>query len=188
VTQAAVEKLALQSAILRPVFDHWSNVNLPDCWLVAGSIAQTVWNAKFGNEPSFGISDIDLVYFDADDLSDEAEQSHALRINHLFRDLQIHIDVKNEARVHLWYGEKFGYPIAPYQSSKGAIDTFPTTATSIGMQPNETGLETYAPFGVDDLMNGIVRANKALISKEVYLAKVTKWCAKWPKLCFVEWD
>ena len=147
-----------------------------------------MWNAKFGNKPAFGISDIDLVYFDAGDLSVETEQTHALRINHMFKELQIHLDVKNEARVHLWYAEKFGYPIEPYQSGKDAINTFPTTATSIGIRPNGAALETYAPFGVDDLLNGVVRANKAVISKKVYLAKVSKWSANWPELRIVAWD
>jgi hypothetical protein len=83
-------------------------VKLPDCWLVAGSIAQTVWNAKFGNEAAFGISDIDLVHFDPDDLSAETEQSHALRIKQMFKELQINLDVKNEARVYLWYANGEG--------------------------------------------------------------------------------
>jgi hypothetical protein len=42
------------------------------------------------------------------------------------------IDVKNEARVHLWYKSHFGYDIPPYHSVEEAMDSWPTTATAVG--------------------------------------------------------
>ena len=94
----------------------------------------------FGLPATHGISDIDLVYFDGDDLSQGAEASHAARIGALFADLGLWVDVKNEARVHLWYAEKFGNTLAPYVSTEDAITTFPTTATAVGVQPRANGL------------------------------------------------
>jgi hypothetical protein len=84
---------------------------LPDSWLVAGSIAQTIWNLGCGQTAEFGIKDVDLIYFDQQDLSLEAEIAHERRLRGLFRRLPIKLDVKNEARVHLWYEERFGQPI-----------------------------------------------------------------------------
>ena len=78
----------------------------------------------------FGLKDVDLIYFDEQDLSFEAEASHERRLRDLFQNLPIELDVKNEARVHLWYEDRFGYAIKPYSSSADAIATFPTTATS----------------------------------------------------------
>jgi uncharacterized protein len=68
------------------------------------------------------------------DLSFEAETSHERRLRDLFQHLPIKLDVKNEARVHLWYEDRFGYAIKPYSSSADAIATLPTTATAVGVR------------------------------------------------------
>ncbi len=177
-----------RSPIVATVIDRWPEIRLPDCWLVAGCLAQTVWNDAFALPATHGISDIDLVYFDGDDLSQEAEASHAARIRALFADLGLWVDVKNEARVHLWYAEKFGNALAPYVSTEDAITTFPTTATAVGVQPRANGLRIFAPYGLSDLLSLIVRPNKKQITRQIYDAKVEKWRARWPGLRVVPWD
>ena len=177
-----------RSPIIATIVGRWSGIALPDCWLVAGCVAQTVWNDAFGRPANHGLSDIDLVYFDDGDLSAETEASHAARIRALFADLGLWLDVKNEARVHLWYAEKFGNALAPYVSVEDAITTFPTTATAVGVQPRANGLHVFAPYGLSDLLDLVVRANKKQITRSVYDAKVTKWLAVWPDLRVVPWD
>jgi uncharacterized protein len=176
-----------RSPIVATVVDRWPQIDLPDCWLVAGCLAQTVWNDKVGLPATHGISDVDLVYFDGSDLSVEAETRHAERIRTLFADLGLWIDVKNEARVHLWYAEKFGNALAPYVSTEDAITTFPTTATAVGVQPRADGLHVFAPYGLSDLLGLIVRPNKKQITQAIYDAKVKKWRARWPDLRVVAW-
>lgn len=161
---------------------------MPEAWLVAGSIAQTVWNLAFGQPAEFGIKDVDLVYFDGTDLSPQAEQAHEQRLGDLFRHLPVRLDVKNEARVHLWYEARFGYPIAPYSSTAAAIATFPTTATAVGVRRRNGKFECCAPFGLDELFGLVVRPNKRQITPAVYEAKVSRWQAIWPQLNFVTWD
>jgi uncharacterized protein len=185
---ARLERLILASPILAPIVRQWEAIALPDCWLVAGALAQTVWNDTFGFEPAYGVKDVDLVYFDGADLSEAAEAEHEARIRHMFSGRGITIDVKNEARVHLWYSRKFGNEILPYTSTRHAISTFPTTATAIGVQPTRSALLISAPFGLDDLFETIVRPNKTKITPAVYAAKVTRWRAFWPRLRIVEWS
>ncbi|TCL66447.1 nucleotidyltransferase family protein [Rhizobium sp. BK251] len=182
------EAFVLENPAIRTVWNAWERLNLPDCWLVAGCLAQTIWNARFGFSPEHGVSDMDLVYFDPDDLTEESEQKQGKRIRELFPDLPIWIDVKNEARVHLWYETKFGHPIPPYSSLREAIDTFPTTSTAIGMRRAGRGTEIYAAFGFVDLFAGVVRANKRQITRDIYAAKVSKWLTRWPDLSVVSWD
>ncbi len=176
------------SPLLSAVIARWTHVGLPDAWLVAGAIAQTVWNDGLGLPPQHGIADIDIVYFDGDDLSDAAEATQSARVRALFSDLPVWIDVKNEARVHLWYEAKLGQPLAPYVSTADAISTFPTTATSVGVQPGANGLALVAPFGLADLLGLIVRPNKKQISRQVYEAKIERWSTLWPGLHVVSWD
>ena len=177
-----------RSPIVAAIVDRWSKIRLPDSWLVAGCLAQTVWNDGFGLPATHGISDIDLVYFDGDDLSKEAEAGHAARIRALFTDVGLWVDVKNEARVHLWYAEKFGNALAPYVSTEDAITTFPATATAVGVQRHANGLRIFAPYGLSDLLGLIVRPNKKQITRPIYDAKVEKWLGRWPGLRVVPWD
>ena len=61
------------------------------------------------------IKDIDIAYYDPD-LSYEAEDKHIRRVRALLKDIPIELDVKNQARVHLWFADKFGYDMPPYPS------------------------------------------------------------------------
>jgi len=158
-------------------------------YLGAGCIAQTVWNLLHGFEPTFGIKDYDLVYHDASDLSLEAQTRYLGRANELFAHLQATVEVQNEARVHLWYAEHFGHEIAPYESVEAAIDSWPTTATCVGVRTASAGgLRVYAPFGLTDLFGIIVRPNKLQITRELYEAKTERWTRLWPNLQRLPWD
>jgi hypothetical protein len=185
--RANFENIVLASPILGPIVREWPDIALPDCWLAAGSVAQTVWNSAFGLSLDHGLKDVDLVYFDDTDLSDIGEARHEERIRHLFARLPAKVDVKNEARVHLWYAEKFGQPISPYVSTTDAITTFPTTATAIGIQPGASGLSIAAPYGLSDLFGLIVRPNKVQITRAIYEAKVARWRSFWPGLTVIDW-
>ena len=161
---------------------------MPDSWLVAGCIAQTIWNLRCRQPADCGLKDLDLIYFDEKDLSAETEASHERRLRDLFRGLPLKLDVKNEARVHLWYKDRFGYAINPYSSSADAIATFPTTATSVGIRRVLGKFECCAPFGLDDLFGLVVRPNKRQITRAIYEAKVGRWRSIWPSLTVLPWD
>lgn len=106
----------------------------------------------------------------------------------LFAGISIPVDIKNQARVHLWYRDKFGVELAPYASLEDAINSWPTTVTSLGARLSSEGKWlVYAPFGLHDLFHLILRPNKALISEDVYLNKTRKWKSKWPELTVVPW-
>jgi hypothetical protein len=164
-----------------------NNLGLKNYYIGAGCVAQTVWNYQMEYELANGISDIDFVYYDNSDLSFEAEKSIIEHIRNKITECPIKLDIKNQARVHLWYKEHFGYDIKPYNSVKDAINTWPTTATSIGIRLEDNILAIYAPFGLNDLFGMIVRANKVQITEEIYLQKVNKWKTKWPLLTIIPW-
>jgi hypothetical protein len=133
-------------------------------------------------------ANVDLVYFDATDLSLEAEVAQEQRLRRQFKTLPVQLDVKNEARVPLWYHRNFGYSIPPCSSTKAAIDTFPTTATSIGVRRRANRFECYASFGLDDLFALAVRPNKAQVTAAIYKAKLARWREQWPQLTYLDWD
>lgn len=159
---------------------------MPGAYVAAGALAQTVWNGVLGNEPGYGLKDIDIVYFDAD-VDEALERDRAVAVREALSDVPVRFDVANEARVHLWYGRAFGYEIEPYRSVEDAIDTFPTTATALGVRLVGSHLEVYAPFGLEDLLGLVVRPNERQITPAIYRAKVGRWQEVWPELTVLAW-
>ena len=179
-------EILVQSPVLSEVLRGSPALGLENYYIGAGCICQTVWNYQNGLDPMHGISDIDFVYFDTD-LSYEAEDRIIKRVRQTFRGLPVELDVKNEARVHLWFKERYGYDIDPYTSVESAINTWPTTATAVGVRLENGALSVYAPFGLNDLFGQIIRANKTQITEEPYLQKCKKWTAKWNTLTVIPW-
>lgn len=162
-------------------------LGLPSWYLGAGAIAQTVWNELHGFDPTHGIKDYDLVFFDPHDLSSDAELSIEAAARRDLHDLGVNVDVKNEARVHVWYEARFGRAIPPYRSTEQAISTWPTTASSIGTRFEHDRFNVCAPFGLRDLFSMTVRANPTLIERRVFEAKAARWSAIWPRLSVLPW-
>src|ERR1700680_1433386 len=67
------------------------------------------------NRPSLALKDVDLIYFDEQDLSFEAEASHERRLRDLFQHLPIKLDVKNDDGAAQLI--EAGSPVAPVGSS-----------------------------------------------------------------------
>ncbi|WP_180953658.1 nucleotidyltransferase family protein [Bacillus sp. T33-2] len=177
-----------QSDHLKQIFSA-AGTEFGDYYVGAGCLVQTVWNHLSGYPLEHGIGDVDIVYFDSADLSAESERLCEQRIAEKLGKIPYKVDVKNEARVHLWYEDKFGYKISPYTSLEGAVNTWPTTATALGVKKTIGGdYEIYAPYGLNDLFGMIVRPNKVQITKKIYEKKARKWAALWPELTIVPWD
>jgi uncharacterized protein len=164
-----------------------ADLELPNWYFGAGGVAQTVWNVRHGFDPAAGIRDYDLVYFDPQFLSAEAEQQVEDEVARRLSDPGVAVDVKNQARVHLWYAERFGPGIEPYRSTEEAIASWPTTASSVGVRKAAERLVVCAPFGLADLIGMVARPNKAMVTREVYEEKTSRWAARWPRLRVIPW-
>jgi uncharacterized protein len=189
-TQAARERLRRdlgQSELVGECLERLAGLGLPNWYLGGGCLAQTVWNVAHGNPPATGIDDFDIAYFDAD-LSARAESEVIASVGELLADLPLRPDVKNQARVHLWYASRFGYEIRPYSSCEDALASWPTTAAAIGVRQVDGALLVEAPFGLDDLLELVVRPNRVQITPEIYATKVARWSAVWPRLRILSWD
>jgi hypothetical protein len=106
------------------LLDRLPVLGLPDCWLVAGCLFQTIWNVQSGHPAAAQISDYDVFYCDPTDLSYEAEDGAIQRLKSAFADLEAVVELKNQARVHLWYQQRFGHAYPALQSSTDGIDRF----------------------------------------------------------------
>ncbi|MFP8918040.1 nucleotidyltransferase family protein [Enterococcus innesii] len=188
IQETELNKILEKDNALYKIIRDVSALGIPNLYVGGGSVTQSVWNHLFSKPIGYGISDVDIVYFDTD-LSLEKERMVLEQIVKTTKQNQYALDVKNEARVHLWYEEEFGFSIPAYTSTEEAISTWPSTATSIGVFfDQENKLQIFAPYGMYDLFSGVVRPNKAMISREVYEKKAEKWGAKWPGLTVIGWQ
>ncbi len=145
--------------VLRVIRD----LDLPDAMVFSGAIYQPVWNHLTGRAPDYGIKDYDVAYHDASDTSYEAEDVVIQRVAAAFeRPLRELVEVRNQARVHLWFEKKFGAdePYPPLENSAAALKRFVATAFCVGVRMQaDDALSVFAPFGLDDLFALHLRPN-----------------------------
>jgi hypothetical protein len=163
-------------------------MDLPGWYLVAGCLYQTVWNVVTGQPVEVGILDYDLVYFDDSDVSWEAEDAVIHAGDEVFANLPAPVQIRNQARVHLWYEAKFRVPCQPHSSAESAIDTFEATTACLGVRVRSGGRwQIYAPHGLADVFNLVVRPNPVLAPRHVYETKTARWRRQWPDLTVLPW-
>ena len=187
-TESEFIGLVLRNRTNAEILTRLPSLGLSDAWLVSGCLFQTVWNVADGQAPEHGIRDYDLFYFDPD-TSWEAEDAAIRRIVEAFFDLGVEVELRNQARAHLWYETKFGAPYPPLMRAAEGIDRFLMHNAMVGLRPNGSGLDVYAPQGFDDIAAKIVRPNKtANFQAARYREKAGRWKALWPSLTILDPD
>ena len=177
---------ALKNPVNEKIVHALEELALPDAWLVSGCLAQTVWNVKTGRSVSYGIDDYDVFYFDPD-TSWEAEDAVIRKLDASLAGLGATIETRNQARVHLWYGQKHGLPYPPLRCSTEGIDRFLTANTMVGIRRIAGSYEVYAPNGFEDVAAMVARPNPGPnFSAANYAAKVARWKGLWPELTVIE--
>jgi hypothetical protein len=163
-------------------------MDLPDWWVVSGALYNTVWNALTERSLNTGIKDVDLFYCDASDLSYDAEDAVIKRGARLFADLPVPVEIRNQARVHLWYEGHFGTPYPPLRSSYEAIDRFASKTHAVGVALTVDGsLSLYAPYGLDDLFSFRVTPNRTMDNQRTHEAKGRRAVSVWPEVTVEPW-
>lgn len=147
-------------------------------WVIgAGFVRNKVWDHLHGFErDQVDTNDIDLVYFDPEGNSQSADERLSQQLE---RATGLKWEVVNEVYAHSWND------LPPYQSIEDALSQWPETATAIGVRLVEGKLILVAPYGIDDLVNLIVRPSPKLPGGEAIARKrmeQKKWLDKWPKV------
>jgi GNAT superfamily N-acetyltransferase len=152
--------LRATSPLMR-VFSVARGLCLPDWLVFSGAVYQPVLNHLTGRPLDYGIKDYDLAYFDDSDLSYEAEDAVIRRVRATFDEaLRSTVEVRNQARVHLWFETKFGEHYTPLSCTADALERFasPMFAVGVRLEPDDR-LHIEAPFGLADLFALRLRPN-----------------------------
>lgn len=182
-TAEAVIAMALKNPVNVELARVLVELELPQCMLTAGCLFQALWNLKIGREPGWGVKDYDVIYFDSD-LSWEAEDRVIQRVRQACGGLADQVEVRNQARVHLWYEEKFGVPYSPLTKVTDGIDRYLVRSTCLGLDVRSG--ELYSTHGLEDLQQGLLRSNPLNHQPRMFLEKAGSYQARWPWLRIVE--
>lgn len=159
--EARLEAIIRAAPSLMTVLETARALDLPDWLIVSGAVYQRVFNQLTGRDADYGIKDYDLAYFDPSNISYEAEDVVIRRVAAAFAPpLGELVEVRNQARVHLWFEGKFGEPYSPLSCSAEALERFVSPLFAVGARLAGDGrIEIVAPFGLGDLFALKMRPN-----------------------------
>lgn len=159
------------------------DMNLPDWMIFSGAIYQTAWNVLAQRDYDYGIKDFDLAYFDSD-TSWKAEDDVIQWVRDTFTaPLDEMVEARNQARVHLWFEERFGEPYEPLTRSADALTRFVSPAFAVGARlKNDGDLIIIAPFGLSDLFDRVVRPNPWRPRSAGFDRAAASAKARWPEI------
>lgn len=157
------------------------SLHLNDWVIGAGFVRNIVWDYLHNINNKFN-SDIDIAYFDLQDLSEKTEDYYQ---EVLHKNMNAEWSVTNQARMATINNQS-----AQYISTEDALAHWPETATAVGVRlENDDSITIIAPYGLDDLFNLIVRMSPKFGDgiDDYNKRKLKKnWIAKWPKLKYVD--
>jgi hypothetical protein len=182
--EARLDAILRASPTMMTVLTLARELDLPDWLVVSGAVYQRVWNHLTGREIDYGVRDYDLVYFDGADTSYEAEDIPIKQAAALFPPpLDALVEVRNQARVHLWFEDHFGEPYAPLSSSAEALTRFvcPAFGVGVALQPDDT-LRIEAPFGLEDVFAMRLRPNPHRPLAKGWAKTTGSARARWPEV------
>ena len=185
-----VKKILKKNKNLMLVLDYLEKLDLPNFYIASGSVFQTIWNYQDNKDLNYGIKDIDIVYYDKNNLSKEHETKIEYKIIQFIKkeNLNYEIDVHNEARMHLWKKENENKDIDQYENSEDAISKWIATVQSIGITKTNGKIEIYAPYGFSDIFSKTIRPIKHKGNSSIlYYKKVKTWKERFDKLNIIEW-
>ena len=154
-------------------------LDLPDWWISAGFVRSKIWDKVHQYSDRTPLPDIDVIYYDANNIEEEEEKQLEKRLN---QHSLLPWSVKNQARMHTLSG------FSPYTSAVDGIAHFPERATALGVKLDGNGsIVLAAPWGVTDAVSLKVRpthyyekTNKRIIYENRVIKKA--WQKHWTRL------
>jgi len=178
-----LEAILRRSESVMQVLTTVRELDPPDWLLFSGAVYQRVLNHLSGRALDYGVKDYDIGYFDASDISYEAEDVVIQRVAAGFEPpLRELVEVRNQARVHVWFEDKFGEPYPPLTCSAEAPARFVSPMFAVGVKLEaDDRMTVVAPFGLDDLFARILRPNPTRGERNFPRISASAK-ARWPEL------
>ena len=169
------------------ILKRLEELNLPEHYISGPSVLELAWNYLDNKDLMYGIDVIDFVYCDKENTTDKGEEEIKSLLKKEFDYLGIEFNVVNVARTYFEDKKKMDIDSCEL-NLKEAINLYPVIAKAIGIRSKNGEIEIYAPYGLDDVFNKILRPNKAVEDSDKYYNCVNNLIAKWTDLVIIPWD
>jgi hypothetical protein len=155
------------------------SLGLPDWYIAAGAIRNTVWNVLHGYPGAAHLKDVDVIYFDPLDGECMKEKDSEDALNAM--DPSLRWEVVNQVRLR-----RFNPGRPDVRSSCESVAYWSETPTCVGVRMEKDGsLTTCAPHGLGDLMGLVVRPiPEPYRDLDLYRRRISSkhWDTIWPNL------
>jgi hypothetical protein len=150
-------------------------LDLPDWAIGAGFVRSRVWDWLSGDTSTTVPTDIDVLYYDAADLSPARETVLEGRLKEA---LPAPWSVTNQARMHIDNDDR------PYASTEDALRHWLETPTAVAVRLSAADhVDILSPWGLDDLFTMTVRPTPSGRGKlGIYRRRIAdkQWSRTWP--------
>ncbi len=185
--ESQLKQLIFESSMISNILQAARTVDLPNWYIGAGLLRNLVWDHLHQYDKPSPLNDVDVAFFDANDLSRERDKKANEQLTAVLPNIEW--EATNQAAVHTWHEAYFGYPVDPYESAEDGIAAWPETATAVAVRflPDES-LKIFAPFGLEDLFEMKLRRNKRKVTLEEFHNRYRKKeiKKKWPYVTFID--
>jgi len=158
-------------------------VALPDRWIGAGFVRALVWDHLHEFAVATPLDDVDVIFFDSENLSKQREQAVEGQLGELWPEAldPVPWQVRNQARMHAGHGDR------PYRDCADALRFWLETPTAVAVRLQDGDhIEILAPLGLTDLFD--LRLAPTLDGgrrrPEAYRERIEtkRWERFWPRL------
>lgn len=169
---------------------HQLEINNFPFFIAGSTIFKIIFNKRFHMPEMYGIEDIDIIYFDKKETSYEREDEIIKTVKgNVTNNIANILDIKNQARVHLWFKQKYGKEIKPYHDIKNVFDRMSTSLQKCALEisKNDTILRIYDNHFISDVKSMVIRRNnKSQYDESGFLEKAKKWIDLYPDLKIIK--
>lgn len=185
----ALKDLLLALPPIMEILHCLQDLNIRDSWLVSGGIYQTIWNVITDRPLSHGIKDYDVIYYDGRDLTYDGEDRIIRQVQDALPALGHLVEVRNQARVHLWYEQRFGRKYRPLDCAMDSLTTYAARTHAVAARLDRDGeIIVHAPFGLANLFAMRLVPNYSQANQQTYMEKAARMKALWPELEVIPWE
>lgn len=154
-----------------------------EAYIGAGFLRNRVWDNFYQDGRCYAEADIDVVYYNAVEISADADYVYEARLKQYAEKHdgpEYDWQVRNQARMHHFHGYD------PFSSLEDGLMHWAETATTVSVRLKNGELDFTAPFGFDDLLGHILRITPTMKKHdpEGFQARLEKkqWLKRWPNL------
>ena len=149
-----------------------AELDLPDGWIAAGFVRNAVWD-QLHDRPMTPLNDIDVVYCDPERPDPKIDE-------------QLELELALRAPKRPW--SVLNVARKGFDSVEAAMRAWPETATAVAVGLSNQSLTLLAPYGVDDLLQMIVRpTTEEMVEVAKGRAEKKRWSKLYPNLEYA-WD